>query len=214
MEDLRPGGLIYLFRALANDFVYPDPAALVIFPDNHDMSRIFSQLGEDYDLFRMAMAYVLTMRGVPQIYYGTEILMANPGTEAHGVIRSDFPGGWDGDARNAITGEGLSAREREAQDFLRRLLTWRRDAAVIHDGELTHFVPRDGAYVYFRHDAQDSVMVAFNKNEAAVSLPLVRFAERLTGFSGARDVIRGEKLDLSEALLLPPRSVRVLELLR
>jgi len=214
MEDLRPGGLIYLFRALANDFVYPDPAALVIFPDNHDMSRIFSQLGEDYDLFRMAMAYVLTMRGVPQIYYGTEILMANPGTEAHGVIRSDFPGGWDGDARNAITGEGLSAREREAQDFLRRLLTWRRDAAVIHDGELTHFVPRDGAYVYFRHDTRDSVMVAFNKNEAAVSLPLARFAERLTGFSGARDVIRGDKLDLSEALLLPPRSVRVLELLR
>jgi hypothetical protein len=85
---------------------------------------------------------------------------------------------------------------------------------VIHDGELTHFVPRDGAYVYFRHDTRDSVMVAFNKNEAAVSLPLARFAERLTGFSGARDVIRGDKLDLSEALLLPPRSVRVLELLR
>jgi len=85
---------------------------------------------------------------------------------------------------------------------------------VIHDGELTHFVPRDGTYVYFRHDAQDSVMVAFNKNEAAVALPLARFAERLTGFSRARNVISGEKLDLSEALLLPPRSVRVLELLK
>ena len=81
LQDLRPVGLLYLYRALANDFVYPDPSALVIFPDNHDMSRIFTQLGEDYDLYRMALAYVLTMRGTPQIYYGTEILMANTGTE-------------------------------------------------------------------------------------------------------------------------------------
>ena len=81
LEDLRPGGLLYLYRALANDFLYPDPDALVIFPDNHDLSRIYSQLGEDQDLYRMAMAFVLTMRGVPQIYYGTEILMTNTGTE-------------------------------------------------------------------------------------------------------------------------------------
>jgi glycosidase len=212
MEDLRPGGLLHLFRALANDFVYPDPSALVIFPDNHDMSRIYSQLGEDYDLWRMALAYVLTMRGAPQIYYGTEILMKNPGTEAHGTIRSDFPGGWPGDARDAATGEGLSTREREAQAFLRRLLTWRRDAAVIHQGELTHFVPSEGTYVYFRHYEQDSVMVALNKNAAAVDLKLERFSERLQGFAAARDVVTGETLPLGSTLPLSPRSVRVLEL--
>jgi glycosidase len=212
MEDLRPGGLIYLFRALANDFVYPDPAALVIFPDNHDMSRIFSQLGEDYDLYRMAMAYVLTMRGVPQIYYGTEILMANPGTQAHGVIRSDFPGGWAGDARNADTGAGLTAREREAQAFVRTLLEWRRDKHVIHGGALTHFVPRDGTYVYFRHDAGASVMVVLNKNEEEFTLELERFRERLAGFREGRDVISGNVHALGEALELPPRSVLVLEL--
>jgi glycosidase len=91
MEDLRPGGLLMLYRALANDFVYPSPGDLVVFPDNHDMSRIFTQLGGDYDLFRMAIAHTLVVRGVPQIYYGTEILMANPETDDHGLIRSDFP---------------------------------------------------------------------------------------------------------------------------
>ena len=212
MEDLRPGGLIYLFRALANDFVYPDPAALTIFPDNHDMSRIFTQLGADYDLFRMAMAYVLTMRGVPQIYYGTEILMANPGTDAHGIIRSDFPGGWAGDARNAFTGAGLTAREREAQQFVRTLLEWRRDKQVIHRGALTHFVPKDGTYVYFRHDADDSVMVVLNKNEKDFTLDLERFRERLAGFGEGRDVITGGVRALGEELELPPRSVLVLEL--
>jgi glycosidase len=212
MEDLRPGGLLYLYRALANDFVYPDPGALVIFPDNHDMSRIYTQLGEDYDLYRMALAYVLTMRGAPQIYYGTEILMSNPGTESHGVIRSDFPGGWKGDRKNAFTGEGLSERELEAQSYLRMLLTWRRDKQVIHTGKLTHFVPEDGTYVYFRHDDKDSVMVVLNKNTQDVQLELSRFEERLEGYQSAVDVITGENMPLGNALRLPARSVRILGL--
>ena len=212
MEDLRPGGLLYLYRALANDFIYPDPAALVIFPDNHDMSRIYTQLGEDYDLYRMAMAYVLTMRGAPQIYYGTEILMANPGTEDHGTIRSDFPGGWAGDRVNAFTGAGLNEQQREAQNFLKTLLTWRRDKDVIHSGQLTHFRPENGTYVYFRHDADESVMVVLNKNAEETELELSRFNERLEGYLGAKDVITGEVLQLAESLTLPARSVRVLEL--
>ena len=212
MEDLRPGGLIYLYRTLANDFVYPDPDALVIFPDNHDMSRIFSQLGEDYDLFRMAMAYVLTMRGVPHLYYGTEILMANPGTEQHGIIRSDFPGGWDGDPRNAFTGDGLTDREREAQAFLRTLLHWRKDRAVIHHGKLTHFRPENGTYVYFRHDDEDSVMVILNKNADMTVLALDRFAERLQDYREAQNVVTGQVYPLGESLDLPARSVLVLDL--
>ncbi|MBT8069690.1 MAG: glycoside hydrolase family 13 protein [Gammaproteobacteria bacterium] len=212
MEDLRPGGLLYLYRALANDFIYPDPSALVIFPDNHDMSRIYTQLEEDYDLYRMALAYVLTMRGAPQIYYGTEILMANPGTEGHGVIRSDFPGGWKGDGKNAFTGEGLSEKELDAQNFLRTLLTWRRGQEVIHSGRLTHFVPEDGTYVYFRHDDSDSVMVVLNKNTEDVQLDLLRFDERLEGYQKASDVITGENMQLGSTLTLPARSVRVLEL--
>jgi glycosidase len=212
LEDLRPGGLIYLYRALANDFVYADPAALVIFPDNHDMSRIFTQLGEDYGLFKMAMAYVLTTRGVPQIYYGTEILMTNRGAEDHGVIRSDFPGGWKGDARNGFSGEGLGESEMEAQAFVRRLLTWRKGADVVHSGRLTHFRPENGIYVYFRHSQKQSVMVALNKNRESAVLDLNRFAERLAGFRSAHNVITGDWLTLNSTLTLPPRAPSVFEL--
>jgi glycosidase len=211
-EDLRPLGLISLYRALANDFVYPDPDALVIFPDNHDMSRIYTQLGEDDELFRMAMAYVLTMRGVPQIYYGTEILMSNPGVEDHGIIRSDFPGGWKGDSKNGFTGKGLTGHELQAQTFVKNLLTWRRDKPVIHTGQLTHFRPEKGTYVYFRHDADDSVMVVLNKNTKETQLELSRFGERLRGYRSALDIISGEKLQLGTSMTLPARSVRVLEL--
>jgi glycosidase len=176
------------------------------------MSRIYTQLGEDDDLFRMALAYVLTMRGIPQIYYGTEILMSNPGVEDHGIIRSDFPGGWKGDRKNAFTGKGLSEREARAQAFVKNLLNWRRDKTVIHTGQLTHFVPEDGTYVYFRHDADDSVMVVLNKNAEETELGLSRFAERLKGFGTATDVISGAKLRLGTSISLPARSVMVLEL--
>jgi glycosidase len=212
LDDGSQGGLMRLYLALANDFVYPDPAALVIFPDNHDMSRIFTQLDEDYGLFQIAMAYVLTMRGVPQIYYGTEVLMANPGTDSHGIIRSDFPGGWDGAGKNAINGKGLSAQEREAQEYVRKILNWRRDRKVIHSGQVTHFRPENGTYVYFRHDAEESVMVVINKNAEETELDLSRFSERLEGYRGARDIVSGEVLALGESLLLPANSARILDL--
>ena len=130
--DNSPGGLLRMYRKLSMDFLYPDPDNLVTFPDNHDMDRIFTQLNEDYDLWRMAMVYFATMRGIPQYYYGTEILMENTADRSHGAIRSDFPGGWAGDTKNAYTGEGLSELELEAQAYLRKLLNWRRDKAVIH----------------------------------------------------------------------------------
>ena len=120
------------------------------------MSRMFTALGERQDLNRMALAFVLTTRGIPQIFYGTEVLMSNKGTEDHGVIRSDFPGGWPGDTKNAFTGQGLSDDERAMQDYTRKLLQWRRTAPAIRDGKLTHYVPTDDLYVYFRrNDAQN-----------------------------------------------------------
>ena len=212
LDDFAPGGLERLYRLLSYDFLYPEPDALVTFPDNHDMSRIYTQVGHDDELFRMALAYVLTMRGTPQIYYGTEILMHNRGDDSHGNIRSDFPGGWAGDRRNAFTGEGLSRKERQAQAFVRKLLNWRRDATVIHHGRTMHFVPEDATYVYFRYDEKDTVMVVLNKNDTAHDLDLARFAERLEGHHEARDVLSDAVYPLDRPLRLPPRSVLVLEL--
>jgi glycosidase len=201
-----------LYETLAMDSVYPDPFNLVIFPDNHDMDRIFTQLDEDLDLFRMAMVYTLTMRGIPQIYYGTEVLLDNTGFPGdHGVIRTDFPGGWAGDPVNAFTGEGLSESQREAQALIRQLLTWRQDQEVIHSGQLMQFAPIGEVYAYFRYDDEDTVMAVFNKNEAAIELPLTRFAERLGDATRAREVLSGETVDLRRPLRLEPRSVMLLE---
>lgn len=201
-----------VYEMLGNDFLYPDPFRLVIFADNHDMSRIYTQLGEDPDLYRMAMVYLLTMRGVPQIYYGTEILMSHPGTDSHGEIRSDFPGGWPDDAVNAFTGAGLGAAEREAQAFVRKLLRWRRTAGAVHGGKLMQFVPVGNVYAYFRYDEDDVVMVVYNLDAETQVLDTSRFTERLGQRPAATDVISGKRFNLSRELVLESRSVLLLEL--
>ena len=200
------------YEMLGNDFLYPDPGRLVIFPDNHDMSRIYTQLDEDYDLYRMAIVYYLTMRGIPQIYYGTEVLMSHPGTESHGAIRAEFPGGWSDHEKSAFTGKGLSDQERPAQQFVRRLLHWRRQKPVIHDGGLMQFTPIDNVYAYFRYDDQDTVMVVFNRGNEIVSLDTSRFAERLADSKYAWDVISGKRVSIDRAMRLEPRSVMLLEI--
>lgn len=202
------------YEMLGNDFLYPAPDNLVIFPDNHDMSRIFTQLDENYDLYRMAMVYYLTMRGIPTLYYGTEVLMSHPGTTSHGAIREEFPGGWEDSDKNAFTGEGLSDAEREAQQFLKKLLNWRKDKSVIHSGELMQFTPIKNVYAYFRYDENDTIMVVFNRSDEAAELETARFAERLGDSGSAIDVISGKTYDISETMELPPRSVLLLDVTR
>lgn len=193
-------GLIELYELLATDFIYGDPYNLVIFADNHDMSRIFTQLDEDYALWDMAMTMLLTTRGIPQIYYGTEVLMTNPGTEDHGVIRTDFPGGWAGDKVSGFTGEGLGKLQQQAKNRLGSLLALRQAHPVVATGQYTHYAPQDGVYVYFRHqsDADEAAMVIVNKNDKATRLPLARFKQMLAGFTSATRWNTKEKVSLSE----------------
>ncbi|MFP4096711.1 MAG: alpha-amylase family glycosyl hydrolase [Cyclobacteriaceae bacterium] len=136
-EENWNSGMIKAYEMLSSDYLYADPFELVIFPDNHDMDRFYTQVGHDMSLFKMGMIYFATMRGIPQLYYGTEILMENaqdPGD--HGVIRTDFPGGWEGDAVNAFSGEGLTAPQQEAQIVVSKLFNWRKEQPVIHRGSL------------------------------------------------------------------------------
>ncbi len=153
-QETWGNGLIQIYEALANDFQYPDAGNLVIFPDNHDMSRFYVQVGEDEDLLKTGIAFFLTTRGIPQIYYGTEILMRHEGSE-HGNIRADFPGGWKGDEINAFTGEGLSLQQKEMQNYVSTIQNWRKEKPVIHHGKLMHFAPENGIYVYFRYNDKD-----------------------------------------------------------
>ncbi len=209
-----PWGSVWtpVYETLATDYVYPDPFNLVIFPDNHDMSRIFTQLGEDRALYDMAMIFYATMRGIPQLFYGTEILMSNAGTDSHGVIRSDFPGGWAGDRKNAFTGNGLSRAERDAQDFVRRLFNWRKTAEVIHTGHFMHYAPVGQTYVYFRYDDEATVMVVLNRDDEAVTLDAARFAERIGDRRFATDVMTGKRFRLGADLRVDARSALLLEL--
>jgi glycosidase len=201
-----------VYEMLGNDFLYPDPANLVVFPDNHDMSRIYTQVNEDYDLFRMAMAYYLTMRGIPQIYYGTEVLLSHAGTESHGAIREEFPGGWPDHKKNAFTGEGLNDQERQAQEFMRTLLAWRKEKSVIHNGRLMQFTPIGSVYAYFRYDDLETVMVVFNRGDEAAALDMARFTERLGDSDYAEDVITGKRFGIRRSMRLEPRSVMILEI--
>lgn len=204
-------GWITAYETLATDFLYADPFELVVFPDNHDVSRFYTQVNENFDLFKLGITYFLTIRGVPQIYYGTEILMSNPGTNDHGIIRSDFPGGWPGDNINGFTGKGLTAKQKEAQAFLRKLLNWRKGNSVIHNGKLIHFTPEDGIYVLFRYTDTGRVMIVLNKNTAETSLPLDRFSEIIGNATVGSEVFSGEQVPLTEQLIVPPMSPLVIE---
>ena len=211
---LKPDGegLRDVYRVLAADKLYADPYRLVVFHDNHDMPRTLSALGDRTDLNRIALTLTLTTRGAAQVFYGTEVLMRSPGEKNDGVIRSDFPGGWPGDAKNAFTGAGLTDAERGMQDWTRKLLHWRRGSSAIRDGKLTHYVPVDGTYVYFRHDGQQKVMVVLNNTDAPRTLEAARFHEMVGGAEAAVDVITGERVSIATAIPAPPRSATVYEL--
>ncbi len=207
------GGLVKMYETLANDFQYPDPFNLVIFPDNHDMNRFYTQINENLNLFKMGIAYIMTMRGIPQIFYGTEILMTNPGGKHDGVIRSDFPGGWSGDTVNVFENRGLTEKQTEAKEVVSKLVNWRKSKSCIHTGELIHFIPENGVYVYFRYNDEEKVMVVLNKNKKQVKINIERFNEIISGYETAKDVISGKEYPVNE-LKVSAMTALVLEVIK
>lgn len=181
-EEAWDKGLIKLYQSLSKDFHYADPAQLIIFPDNHDMKRIFVEMQEDLDKYKQAMAFLMTTRGIPQLYYGTEIAMNAGANGSHGLIRADFPGCWAGDSTNIKDGLALDDLQQEALSFCTELINWRNSNEAIHKGKLIHFIPENGVYVYFRTLENSAVMVILNKNEDAYTLDLDRFREILDGY--------------------------------
>ncbi len=211
LRDPGTGELYKIYECLANDFQYPEPENLVVFPDNHDMTRFFVQVNRDYNLLKMGIGYFLTTRGIPQIYYGTEIAMNHTGTH-DSEFRKPFPGGWAGDPVNGFTGEGLSAQEKDIQQFVRKMLNWRKEKAVIHTGEMRHFLPFDGLYLFFRYSEKEKVMVVLNKNGEETLLNTGRLAEMLNGYTGATEILTGKNYDDLTGIRLPGKSISVFEL--
>jgi glycosidase len=206
------GSLTSLYEMLALDYLYPEPRKLMLFEGNHDVPRLYSVLNEDENLSRMALVFLLTAPRIPQLYYGTEILMTSPKERDDAAARLDFPGGWAGDKVNAFTGAGLSGAQKSAQAFLMKLMNWRKTQSVIHEGKFLHFAPEDGTYVYFRYNDQKKLMVILNHNKKATRLATARFAEMLAGANTGIDALSGATVSLKESIQLPARSATILEL--
>lgn len=212
--DGGDSGWAILYETLAQDFQYPDPQNLVVFTDNHDMSRMYTQLKEDISKLKMAIAFTLTTRGIPELFYGDELLMNNPEKRDDGLIRSDFPGGWTGDKVNGFTGEGLTYQQKEIKDFIQRILLWRKGATEIQKGGLMHYVPENGVYVFFRYDKNKKVMVILNKNENPVLLQLDRFRRMLGDYTKGKEIISAREIGLGDTLRLDQKGPYIIELVK
>jgi glycosidase len=203
-------GVNRLYAVMAQDFLYQDPTRNVVFLDNHDMSRVLSIVGEDINKYKSAMAMLMTLRGVPQMYYGDEILMkgySNP----DGLIRQDFPGGWDGDKINKFTAAGRTEPENDAFNYIRKLANYRKNTTALQTGKMMQYIPEQGIYVYFRYDNKKTVMIAYNSRDKEQTTATARYFEQIKTAKKAKNVITDETVDLSK-LTIPAKSTLVLEL--
>lgn len=207
-------GLSKLSLTLASDFVYKDPMKNSIFLDNHDITRFYTTVGENFSKYKMGINWLLTLRGIPEMYYGTEILMTGSTGLSDALVRKDFPGGWPGDISNKFSATGRTTLENEAFNYVKTLANFRKKSSAIKTGKTTQFVPVDGVYVYFRYDDKQTVMVVSNSNDKPVNIKMDRFVERTSGFSSFREVFSGSTFSVSTDLALPAKGSGVYELLR
>jgi glycosidase len=205
-------GIIQLFYYLSKDWLYSDPSQNVIFLDNHDTERFFTTVGENKDKFKMAYAYLMTTRGIPQVYYGTELMFANAPVEGDGRKRPDMPGGWPGDERSIFDKSQRTDQENEIYDYVAKLTNWRKTATAIHNGETIHFIPEDNVYVFFRFNDEQKVMVIMNMNQTVKTIPRKKHIELLKDVTKGRNIITDEQLDLSDDFEVPSMTTTILEL--
>ncbi|RZK41077.1 MAG: alpha-amylase [Pedobacter sp.] len=204
-------GVVRLYNVFANDYMYKDPTRNVVFLDNHDISRFYSVVGEDFNKYKSGIAWLLTTRGIPQFYYGTEILMKNY-ANPDGLVRDDFLGGWETDKSNKFTALGRSTKENEAFDYVKKLANYRKNNEVLQTGKMMQFIPEDGIYVYFRYNTDKKVMVIMNSNANEKVLSTERFAEIVSTSVKATNVVTDEVLNDIKNIRVPATSTLVLEL--
>ncbi|MBQ4821952.1 glycoside hydrolase family 13 protein [Aquimarina sp. MMG016] len=205
------GDISELYKTLAEDFVYGNPGNNKIFNGNHDVDRLLALLDGDVEKLKLSMVFTLTTRGIPQIYYGDEILMKNKRPD--GKVRQDFPGGWKGDKRNAFTKAGRTPEENSTFNYIKTILNWRKNAKSIHEGKLTHYQPLDNVYVYFRHTDSEKTMVIINNSKKGYKgYDLRRFRESIGEFVNAKDILTGKDFRNLNKIDLPGNSALILEL--
>ena len=218
-------GMVRVYDCLSHDFVYHDLSRMMIFVGNHDMDRIGDVLRHNADRQKIAIAMMATMRGIPQMFYGDEMMFVSKDrSQGHGGLRVDFPGGWAGDKMDLFTAEGRARAAvntdgkpvpegfaADMHDYTRTLFQWRKGKKVIHDGRTMHFLTRDNTYAYFRYDDTDAVFVFINNSRGKKHIPWSHYAEIADGLHDGRNVLTGESAEVSDSTVVGPRQVLIVE---
>jgi glycosidase len=206
------GYLNNIFEDIAADFIYADPYHILTFLDNHDLGRFNHKEDTTLTRYKQGLAFLLTNRGIPQIYYGTEVLMTGTKEEGDGRLRKDFPGGWDGDKVDQFTKAGRTPIQNEAWDYMQKLLTWRKANPAITQGKMIHYAPKGGIYVYGRIKDNRRVMVVLNSSDKEQSVKTDRFTDIIGTNKTGKDVITAKDFDLATAITIPAKGELILDL--
>lgn len=221
----RNNGARALYDVISQDYLYPNTNNLLVFTSNHDTDRLGDIVGKDPDRFKAFMILISTVRGIPQIFSGDEMMFtsADP-TKGHPGLRVDFPGGWEGDTFDFFTEEGRQNADvdfdgqplpnglrQELYDFSRNLFQWRKNSDVIHNGKTKHFIPTNGGYGYFRYNDNDTVFVFINPTEEEITVPWSEYAEITDGLGQGRNVITGETVTISDDTKVAPMQTLLIE---
>ena len=207
-------GMIEIYNSMGNDFLYPEVHNIMVFFENHDTERLNEIFNSDPRYYKLALSLISTIRGIPQIYYGSEIGMRGKKSEGDGAIRQDFPGGWKNDKQNAFNVSEQTKNQAEYYEFTQKLLNWRKGKEVIHSGETMHYMPIDEVYVYFRYNDKEKVMVVLNGNDKKVELPLDRYSEMLGNSKSGKDILSEKEVNLSKEakLSIEGKTAQIIEL--
>lgn len=214
-SDGASKGLFNIYVSLANDFLYEDTENILIFLDNHDLSRFARKDDVGLDKYRQGVAFILTTRGIPQIYYGTELLFTGTKNEGDGIIRKDMPGGWQGDERSVFTSEGRTDMENEAWNYMSTILNWRKTSEAVKHGDLIQYAPLreyGDCYVYARIKGDETVLVVLNGSDKAAELEMGRYSDVIRDYAAGTDVVTGRTFSMTEKLPVPARGAYILEL--
>jgi glycosidase len=201
-----------IFEDIAQDFIYADPYNVLTFLDNHDLSRFNRKEDTDLKRYKQGLTFLLTMRGIPQIYYGTEVLMTGTKEEGDGSLRKDFPGGWSDDKIDQFTKTGRTDMQNEAWDYLQKLLQWRKTNDAITKGTMVHYEPKNGIYVYGRTKDNHTVMVILNSAITDQAVKMDRFTDIIGKYTTGKDVITAKTFQFNNSITIPAKGEYVLEL--
>jgi glycosidase len=207
-------GISKLYMTLSQDFLYKDPMTNCIFLDNHDMNRFYSMVEEDLSRYKMGLGLLFTLRGIPQVYYGTESLAKNYKNPNDAAVRKDFPGGWSNDSIDKFDISNLDTKEKEAFVYFQKLANFRKTSIAISKGSLKQFIPQNGIYVYFRIHEKQTLMCVVNTNATETNVMLDRFSEVNSGVKRMKNALTEQTISVDSSIKIPSKSFQLFELIK